>query len=146
MSLLRPTGENRERQSKQSAPKVPAHWPDTRPSKDISTPATKQELIKTRQDLLEQIKKVQQGQNQGQGYSGGMFGKVVRNLGKGINNIGRSMSTPDNEHARPRIAQLPTGSTGRPTIATSANLDRIRDPKLRGQRIGGPDWRGRNPQ
>jgi hypothetical protein len=130
--------------SRQSAPQPDRQWLDSiKPKHDISTPVSRQELQRTEQKLRDEIKQLRQSQ-QG-GNQGGTFGKVVRNLGRGINDISRSLNNPDAPGARPRIAQMPIGKT-KPPIATTGGLDRLRDPRFRGQRIGGPGWANRNKE
>jgi len=61
-------------------------------------------------------------------------GKAVRMLGKGMNDVARSMSTPTTDR-RPKISQLPRKSDA--GIVSKINLEVTKTPGLRGRDISG---------
>jgi hypothetical protein len=59
--------------------------------------------------------------------------RAVKMMGKGFGNIAKSLNSPSTEQ-RPRISQMPER---RPDIARSFNIDKMKDPHLRGRDIRG---------
>ena len=76
----------------------------------------------------------QQRNNSGEGVARGT-GKAIRMMGRGISNIGKSLSRPSDKR-RPRIAQMP-GSRHEIGISQHSNYNKLKAPGLRSKDISG---------
>lgn len=94
--------------------------------------ATRDDVEKARRELSSDLRKLDPERQGGRQN----VGRAVRMVRRGFADINKSLNTPHNESARPKIAQMP-GSRREYKIAKGANLDGLKMPGLKGQNISG---------
>jgi len=96
--------------------------------------SSKERTTATQKDLGKMERRLSQQRSSEGGVARGT-GKAIRMMGRGISNIGKSLSSPS-DRRRPRIAQMP-GSRHEIGISQHANSNKLKAPGLRNKDISG---------
>lgn len=101
-------------------------------AKSGSSPATREDIDRAKRELSSDLRKLDPERGSGRQ----MAGRAVRMARRGFADINKSLATPHDETARPKIAQMP-GSRKEFKIAKGASLEGLKMPGLQGQTILG---------